>query len=144
MADTIEKTIYQVLVAAAKAVVLPTGWDRVLPGVTYAPTAISKFVSFELHFNKPIPTDSVSQELPPIRRGFVRANVMLPKASALVDGIEVSGLVCAAFKIGTKFNRSGVQVRIDEHPEVGPTMTGATHHATPVTIDFHQYPIVPA
>lgn len=144
MADTVEKTIYQALVIAAQAVSLPPGWEKVLPGVVYSPSAGSKFVSFEVHFNKPIPTDEVSQELPPIRRGFIRANVMLPKGAALVDGIDVAGVVCAAFKVGTKLTRASIQVRIDDHPEVGPTMTGTTHYATPVTIDFHQYPTVPA
>ena len=138
MADTVEKLIYQALVIAARAMALPTGWDLVEPGDDYDTTADSRFVSVEVHFNRSIETD-LSLELDPIRQGFMRANVMLPKGRAIVDGYDVAGAVRAAFRRGSKAVRSGVQVRIDEDPELANLMTGDTHHTIPVTIRWRCY-----
>lgn len=143
MADTVEKTIYQALLAAVQALVLPLGWDKALPGVSYTPTATSRFVSFEIHFNTPIETD-LSFKLDPIRRGFVRANVMLPKGRAVVDAYDIAGQVRAAFKRGTKLWRGDIQVRFDEDPELANLMAGDTHYQVPVTADWMNYPKVPA
>lgn len=143
MADTPEKTIYQALLVAVQAVVLPTGWEKALPGVAYTPTANSRFVSFEIHFNRSIETD-LSLELDPIRQGFVRGNVMLPKNRAIVDAYEVAGQVRAAFKRGTKLYRAPVQVRIDEDPALANLLTSDTHHQVPVTCYWRSYPSVPA
>lgn len=142
MADSTEKKIFQALATAAKAVTLPSGWVMILAGESYTPTATSKFVSTEVHFNRPIDTDAVSQQLQPIRQGFMRMNVMLPKGAAVVDGFDLAGKLCDAFAIGRKLYKDTVQVRIDEHPEIGPLMTGETHHTLPVTCRWHSYPVV--
>jgi hypothetical protein len=143
MADTPEKTIYQALLAGVQAIALPTSWEKALPGVSYTPTATSRFVSFEIHFNTSIETD-LSLEMDPIRQGFVRGNVMLPKGRAVVDGYEVAGLVRAAFKRGTKLYRDPVQVRFDQDPALANLMTPETHHQIPVTAFWRSYPSVPA
>lgn len=142
MADSTEKKIFQAMATAAKAVTLPSGWTMILAGEAYAPTATSKFVSTEVHFNRPIDTDAVSQQMQPIRQGFMRMNVMLPKGAAIVDGFDLAGKLCDAFAIGRKLYKDSVQVRIDEHPEIGPLMTGETHHTLPVTCRWHSYPNV--
>lgn len=144
MPETVEKKIYQALTTKAQGVTIPAGWVIVLPGTTFTPAADSKYVSVEVHFNRPIDTDAVSQELPPIRQGFMRTNVMLPKGRAVIDGYDVAGTLCEAFKIGTKLYRDTVQVRIDEHPEIGPLITSGTHHTIPVTTRFFSYPQLPA
>jgi hypothetical protein len=144
MADSTEKKIFQALATAANAVTLPAGWSMVLPGVSFTPTATSRFVSAEVHFNRPIGTDAVSQQMQPIRQGFMRMNVMLPKGAAVVDGFDLAGKLCDAFAIGRKLYKDTVQVRIDEHPEIGPLMTGETHHTIPTTVRWHSYPQVSA
>lgn len=144
MADSTEKKIFQALATAARAVSLPTGWTLIIAGEAFTPTAASKFISTEIHFNRPINTDAVSQQLQPIRQGFMRMNVMLPKGLAIVDGYDVAGKLCDAFAIGRKLYQGTVQVRIDEHPEIGPLMTGASHHTIPTTVRWHSYPQVPA
>jgi hypothetical protein len=139
MADTVEKLIYQALATAAAAVVLPAGWSIILPGQTFTPTASSKFVSVEIHFNRSIETD-LSLEMDPIRQGFMRANVMLPKGSAVVDGYNIAGTIRAAFRRGRPhLYRDPVEVRIDEDPELVNLMTGDTHHTIPVTIRWRSY-----
>lgn len=138
MADTVEKRIYQALVIAARAVVLPAGWDLVEPGDDYDTTADSRFVSVEVHFNRSIETD-LSLELDPIRQGFMRANVMLPKGRAIVDGYDVAGTMRESFRRGSTALQSGVLVRIDEDPELANLMTGDTHHTIPVTIRWRCY-----
>ncbi|MCM2293034.1 DUF4128 domain-containing protein [Allorhizobium sp. BGMRC 0089] len=143
MADTIEKSIYQALLVAVQGVTLPTGWQKALPGVSFEPSTSTKFVSFEIHFNTSIETD-LSLEMDPIRQGFVRANVMLPKGSAIVDAYEAAGKVRAALRRGTKLYRGGTQVRIDQDPALANLMTGDTHHQVPVTAFWRCYPPVPA
>jgi Bacteriophage related domain of unknown function len=143
MADTPEKVIYQALLVAVQALVLPTGWEKAIPGVAYSPTPTSRFVSFEIHFNASIETD-ISLEMDPIRQGFVRGNVMLPKSRAVVDAYEIAGQVRAAFKRGTKLYREPVQVRFDEDPALANLMTSDTHHQVPVTAFWRSYPQVPA
>ena len=143
MADTPEKVIYQALLVALQTIVLPTGWDKELPGETYAPSSTSRFVSFEIHFNRSIETD-LSLQMDPIRQGFVRANVMLPKGRAIVDAYEIAGQVRAALKRGTKLYRAGIQVRFDVDPALANLMTSDTHHQVPVTAFWQSYPKVPA
>lgn len=139
MAGTVEKLIYQALLVAAKAVTLPTGVQLAEPGVTFTPTATTKFVSVEIHFNRSIETD-LSLEMDPIRQGFMRTNVMWPKSYAVVDGYELAGQLRAAFRRGTKLYRDPVQVRIDEDPEIGVLVTGDTHMTIPVTTRWRSYP----
>ncbi len=143
MADTVEKSIFYALLEAARGLVLPTGVQKVEPGQSYTPTATSKFVSIEIHFNTSIETD-LSLEMDPIRQGFMRTNVMWPKTSSVIDAYDVCGTVRAAFKRGTKLYRSGIQVRIDEDPAISVLDTGDTHHTIPVTIRWMSYPQVPA
>ncbi|NTG48576.1 hypothetical protein G6M04_14380 [Agrobacterium rhizogenes] len=143
MADAIEKVIYQALLVRMQAFVLPTGVDLVLPGVTYTPTATSKFISVEVHFNRSIETD-LSLEMDPIRQGFMRTNVMWPKGAAIVDGYNAAGGLCAHLKRGTKLLRDVTQVRIDEAPEIGVLVTGDTHYTIPVTTRWNCQPQVPA
>lgn len=143
MADTAEAKIYQALIIGAQAVTLPSGVSIVLPGQTFTPTATSKFVSVEVHFNRSIETD-LSLAMDPIRQGFVRTNVLWPKGSAIVDAYELAGKLRTAFKRGSKLYRDGIQVRIDEDPEIGPLITGDSHQMVPVTIRWRSYPQVPA
>ncbi|TWB61695.1 uncharacterized protein DUF4128 [Rhizobium sp. ERR 922] len=147
MADSIEKKIYQALLLKVQALPLPTGMTQaanvVLPGVTFTPTATTKFISVEVHFNRSIETD-LSLVLDPIRQGFMRCNVMWPKGTALVDGVDLAGSIAAFFKRGTKLLRTDTQVRIDEAPEVGVVVTGDTHQTIPVTIRWTCYPQAPA
>ncbi|MEN0115437.1 MAG: phage tail terminator-like protein [Agrobacterium cavarae] len=143
MSDPARKTIFQALLLAAQAFPLPSGIQRADPGVTYAPSAESKFVSVEIHFNRSIRTD-LSQEIGPIRQGFMRLNVMWPKKSAIVDAHDLSAQLEDAFKAGTKLYRNGLQVRIDEDPEASSLITGDTHYTVPLTIRWVCYPTVPA
>ncbi len=141
MADTVEKDIFQGLMLRMQAMTLPTGVERVLPGVTYAPTATTKFVSFETHFNRSIETD-LSLVMDPIRQGFIRGNVMWPKGYSQVDAIDVAGIVRAQFKRGTSFYQDGTQIRFDQDPELGPLIIGATHTSLSVTARWVCYPVV--
>lgn len=143
MADSVEKDIFQGLMLRMIALTLPTGVERVLPGVTYSPTATSKFVSFETHFNRSIETD-LSLEMDPIRQGFIRGNVMWPKGYAQVDAFDVAGIVRAQFKRGTSFYQDGTQIRFDQDPELGPLIIGSTHTSLSVTARWTVYPTVPA
>lgn len=143
MADTTEKKIFQALAKRAQSFTPPTGVTVVLPGASFSPTASSKFISIEVHFNRSIETD-LSLQLDPIRQGFMRANVMWPKGVAIVDGYEVAGQFRAHLKRGTKLLRDTVQVRIDEDPEIGPLVGGDTHYTIPLTIRWRSYPQVPA
>lgn len=143
MADTVEKDIFQGLMLRMQAMTLPTGVERVLPGVAYAPTATTKFVSFETHFNRSIETD-LSLVMDPIRQGFIRGNVMWPKGYSQVDAIDVAGIVRAQFKRGTSFYQDGTQIRFDQDPELGPLIIGSTHTSLSVTARWTVYPTVPA
>lgn len=143
MADTPEKRIYQALLTGVQAIVLPTGWEKAIPGVPYTPTTTSRFVSFEIHFNQGIETD-LSLQMDPIRQGFVRGNVMLPKGRAVVDAYEIAGQVRAAFKRGTKLYKDDLQVRFDEDPALANLITSDTHYQVPVTAFWKSYPQVPA
>ncbi|APG91153.1 phage tail terminator-like protein [Sinorhizobium americanum] len=143
MADTVEKKIYQALLIQMQAFVPPAGVTIVLPGQTFTPTATSKFVSVEVHFNRSIETD-LSLVMDPIRQGFMRTNVMWPKGLAIVDGYDVAGQLRGHFRRGTKLFRTDTQVRIDEDPEIGVLVTGDTHHNIPVTTRWRCYPQVPA
>ncbi|MEZ2220764.1 phage tail terminator-like protein [Rhizobium sp. RCC_161_2] len=143
MVDTVEKVIYQALLVRMQAFVLPAGVDLVLPGAIYTPTATSKFISVEVHFNRSIETD-LSLVMDPIRQGFMRTNVMWPKGAAIVDGYNVAGGLCAHLKRGTKLLRDVTQVRIDEAPEIGVLVTGDTHFTIPVTTRWNCQPQVPA
>ncbi len=138
MADSTEKKIYQALTTRAQGFVPPVGVTVVLPGASFSPTASSKFISVEVHFNRSIETD-LSLKLDPIRQGFMRGNVMWPKGAAIVDGYEVAGKLRAHLKRGTKVARDEVQVRVDEDPEIGPLVAGDTHHTIPVTIRWRSY-----
>ncbi|MBX4920997.1 hypothetical protein HJA76_14995 [Rhizobium bangladeshense] len=143
MADTVEMKIYQALLIRCQAFTLPAGVALVLPGVSYSPTAQSKFVSVEVHFNRSIETD-LSLEMDPIRQGFMRTNVMWPKGSAIVDGYNLAGQLRAHFGRGTKLMQVDTQVRIDEDPEIGVLVTGDTHHTIPLTVRWNCQPQVPA
>ena len=138
MADTVERKIYQALATRAQAFTPPAGVTVVLPDASFTPTASSKFISVEVHFNRSIETD-LSLKLDPIRQGFMRGNVMWPKGAAIVDGYEVAGQFRAHLKRGTKLMRDEVQVRIDEDPEIGPLVAGDTHYTIPVTIRWRSY-----
>jgi hypothetical protein len=144
MADPVEMKIYQALVLRAQAYAPPATVTVVLPGVVFAPTATSKFVSIEVHFNRSIETD-LSLTMDPIRQGFLRANVMWPKVgTAIVDAYNVAGQIREFFRRGTKLLRADTQVRIDEDPEIGVLVTGETHHAIPLTVRWNCQPQVPA
>ncbi|AUX76410.1 phage tail terminator-like protein [Sinorhizobium fredii] len=143
MADTVEKKIYQALLIQMQAFVPPAGVTIVMPGQAFTPTAQSKFVSVEVHFNRSVETD-LSLVLDPIRQGFMRTNVMWPKGSAIVDGYDVAGQLRQHVRRGTKLFRTDTQVRIDEDPEIGVLVTGDTHHNIPVTTRWRCYPQVPA
>lgn len=143
MADSVEMKIYQALLIHMQAFVLPTGVTVVLPGATFTPTATSKFVSVEVHFNRSIETD-LSLVMDPIRQGFMRTNVMWPKGLAIVDGYNLAGQLRAHLRRGTKLFRVDTQIRIDEDPEIGVLVTGETHHNIPVTTRWLCYPQVPA
>ena len=139
MADTVEMKIYQALVIAAQAMTLPNNVILVLPGMPFIPSAPSKFVSVEVHFNRSIETD-LSLDMDPIRQGFMRANVMWPKSSPVVDGIDLAGLIRQQFRRGTKLYQEPVSVRIDEDPEIGVMFPGTTHWTIPVTVRWVSYP----
>ncbi|WP_426235867.1 phage tail terminator-like protein [Pararhizobium sp. DWP1-1-3] len=147
MADTIEKTIFQALMLRMQALPLPVGMtlasNVALPGVAFAPSTTTKFISFEIHFNRPIETD-LSLEMDPIRQGFIRGNVMWPKSFAQVDAVDLAGNIRSHFKRGTKLYQNGVQVRFDEDPEVGVLMIGTTHLTVPVTAFWRSFPQAPA
>ena len=148
MADTVEMKIYQALIIRIQALTLPTGMTQAanvaLPGVTFAPSATTKFISVEVHFNRSIETD-LSLEMDPIRQGLLRVNVMWPKAAAaIVDGVNLAGQIREFFRRGTKLLRADTQVRIDEDPEVGSPDTGDTHTTIPVTVRWTCQPQVPA
>ncbi|RKD68972.1 phage tail terminator-like protein [Rhizobium sp. WW_1] len=147
MADSVEKKIYQALLTKVQALPLPTGMTQsanvALPNAPFTPTATTKFISVEVHFNRSIETD-LSLVMDPIRQGFMRCNVMWPKGAALVDGIDLAGSIAAFFRRGTKLLRADTQVRIDEAPEVGVVVTGDTHVTVPVTIRWNCQPQVPA
>lgn len=147
MADTVEKKIYQALLTKVQALALPSGMTQqanvALPGLPFTPTATTKFISVEVHFNRSIETD-LSLEMDAIRIGFMRCNVMWPKGAAVVDGIDLAGQIKAFFRRGTKLLRTDTQVRIDEAPEVGVLVTGDTHVTIPVTIRWNCQPQVPA
>ncbi|NNU66530.1 hypothetical protein G9X67_14725 [Rhizobium sp. WYCCWR 11152] len=143
MADTVEMKIYQALLVRCQEFTPPAGVSIVLPGVTFTPTAQSKFVSVEVHFNRSIETD-LSLEMDPIRQGFMRTNVMWPKGSAIVDGYNLAGQLREHLRRGTKLLRVDTQVRIDEDPEIGVLVTGETHHNIPVTTRWNCQPQVPA
>ncbi|MGO7044391.1 phage tail terminator-like protein [Rhizobium johnstonii] len=143
MADTVEMNIYQALLVRCQEFAPPAGVTMVLPGVTFAPTAQSKFVSVEVHFNRSIETD-LSLVMDPIRQGFMRTNVMWPKGQAIVDGYNLAGQLRAHLRRGTKLLRVDTQVRIDEDPEIGVLVTGETHHNIPVTTRWNCQPQVPA
>ncbi|ULJ73593.1 phage tail terminator-like protein [Rhizobium gallicum] len=143
MADNVEMKIYQALLVKMQAFAPPAGVTIVLPGVAFTPTAQSRFVSVEVHFNRSIETD-LSLEMDPIRQGFMRTNVMWPKGSAIVDGYNLAGQLREFFRRGTKLLRVNTQVRIDEDPEIGVLVTGDTHHNIPVTTRWRCYPQVPA
>jgi hypothetical protein len=133
MADTTEKKIFQALARAMQDFVPPAGVTVVIPGQAFTPQSNSKFVSIEIHFNRSIETD-LSLQLDPIRQGFMRANVMWPKAAAIVDAYNLAGSIRAYLKRGSKVIRDDVQVRIDEDPEISVLVTGDTHFTVPVTI----------
>jgi hypothetical protein len=139
MADSTEMKIFQALVLKAQAFVPPSGVTVVLPGVAFAPTAQSKFVSVEVHFNRSIETD-ISLESDPIRQGFLRTNVMWPKGSAQVDAVNLAGQLREYLRRGTKLLRVDTEVRIDEDPEIGVIVTGDTHITVPVTIRWRCFP----
>ncbi|MBY2986372.1 phage tail terminator-like protein [Rhizobium leguminosarum] len=143
MADTVEMKIYQALLVRCQEFAPPPGVSIVLPGVAFTPTAQSKFVSVEVHFNRSIETD-LSLEMDPIRQGFMRTNVMWPKGAAIVDGYNLAGQLRAHLRRGTKLLRADTQVRIDEDPEIGVLVTGETHHNIPVTTRWNCQPQVPA
>jgi|GEM_PF-1477797 len=147
MADTAEKSIFQAIATHMKTVPLPAGMtlagNVVLPGVTFTPQATTKYVSFELHFNRSIETD-LSLEMEPIRQGFIRGNVLFPKANAQVDAIDLAGNVRSHFKRGTKLLDDGRQVRFDTDPELGVIVIGSSHFTVPVTAFWRSYPLVPA
>lgn len=146
MVDTVEKKIYQALLVKVQGLPLPAGMTQAanvaLPGVVFTPTATTKFISVEVHFNRSIETD-LSLEMDPIRQGFMRCNVMWPKGSAVVDGIDLAGSIQAFFQRGTKLLRTDTQVRIDEAPEIGVLVTGDTHVTIPVTIRWNCQPVAP-
>ncbi|MGR9386448.1 phage tail terminator-like protein [Rhizobium leguminosarum] len=143
MAETVEMKIYQALLVRCQEFAPPAGVTMVLPGVMFTPTAQSKFVSVEVHFNRSIETD-LSLEMDPIRQGFMRTNVMWPKGQAIVDGYNLAGQLRAHLRRGTKLLRADTQVRIDEDPEIGVLVTGETHHNIPVTTRWNCQPQVPA
>jgi hypothetical protein len=143
MADTVEMKIYQALLIRAQSFTLPPGVSMALPGVAFTPTATTKFISVEMHFNRSIETD-LSLEMDPIRQGFLRTNVMWPKGQAIVNGYDLAGNLRAHFRRGTKLYRTDTEVRIDEDPEIGVLVTGETHHNIPVTTRWRCMPQVPA
>lgn len=147
MADTAEKNIFQATINRMKLLPLPTGMTHaanvVLPGVTFTPQATTKFVSFEMHFNRSIRTD-LSQQIEPIRQGFIRGNVNWPKGYSQVDAIELAGVISEHFKTGTKLYDEGRQVRFDDDPELSAIVIGSTHFTVPVTAFWQSYPVVPA
>lgn len=147
MADSVEKNIFQGLMLRMQAMPLPAGMtlagNVALPGVTFAPSTTTKFISFEIHFNRSIETD-LSLEMDPIRQGFIRGNVMWPKSFAQVDAIDLAGNIRSHFKRGTQFYQDGVQVRFDEDPELGVLMIGNTHLTVPVTAFWRSFPQAPA
>ncbi|WP_312416702.1 phage tail terminator-like protein [Shinella sp.] len=152
MATTVEKKIFQALTGAVTTFPLPVGWTQAanvaLPGEDLVPplTATTKFISVEFDFNRPIPTDAVSQGLPPIRQGFMRCSVRWPRKSAEVDAIDLAGQLADYFKIGTKLYREGLQVRLDDHPEIVsvPLVPADTHKTVAVIVRWLCFPIVPA
>ncbi|MDW9792434.1 phage tail terminator-like protein [Sinorhizobium medicae] len=147
MADTIEKDIFQGIMLRMMALPLPAGMTHAgnvaLPGVPFSPTATTKYVSFEIHFNRSIRTD-LSLQIDPIRQGFIRGNVNWPKGGAQVDAVELAGVVCNHFKAGTNFYQDGTQIRFDEDPEMSLLIIGSTHVTVPVTARWLCYPHVPA
>jgi len=143
MADTVEKSIYLALLERAQSFERPNGVDLAEPGYPYSPTAKSKFISVEIHFNRSIETD-LSLQMDPIRQGFMRTNVMWPKGSAVVDAYNLAGAVREHLRRGTKLLKNSMQVRIDEDPEIGVLITGDTHHNIPITTRWLCYPQVPA
>lgn len=147
MADTVEKNIFQALMVHMQAFPLPVGMtlaaNVALPGVSFSPSTTTKFISFEIHFNRSIETD-LSLEMAPIRQGFIRGNVMWPKTHAQVDAIDLAGNIRSHFKRGTKLYQDGVQVRFDQDPELGVLMIGNTHLTVPVTAFWRSFPQAPA
>jgi hypothetical protein len=152
MATTVEKKTFQALLAAVLAFQLPSGWTQAanvaLPNEDLTPpvTANTKFISVEIDFNRPIATDRVSQSLEPIRQGILRCAVKWPRNAAEVDAVELAGQLAAYFRTGTKLYREGLQVRIDDPPEIVavPAMHTDTHKTFAVLIRWMTYPPVPA
>lgn len=147
MADTIEKDIFQGLLVRMQALPLPSGMTHAanvaLPGVTFEPSALTRFVSFEIHFNRSIRTD-LSLSIGPIRQGFIRGNAMWPKKFAQVDAVDMAGVIADHFKAGTKLYQDGTQIRFDEDPDLSLLMIGSTHVTVPVTARWQCFPHVPA
>jgi len=152
MPTTVEKKTFQALLDAVKSFPLPAGWTKAanvaLPNEDLDPplTADRKFISVEIDLNRPIATDRVSQSLEPIRQGILRCAIKWPRNAAEVDAVELAGQLAAYFKTGTKLYREGLQVRIDDPPEIVavPIMQTDTHKTFAVLIRWMTYPPVPA
>lgn len=147
MADTAEKDIFQAILRRMLTVPLPSGMtyaaNVVIPGKSLTIQSTTRYISFEVHFNRSIETD-LSLEMEPIRQGFVLGKVHFPLSWAPVDAVDLSGHVRALFKRGTKVTEEGRQVRFDQDPSLGPMITGLTHYTVPVTAFWVSYPQVPA
>lgn len=143
MPVSVEQSIYRALSDHLRTWTLPAGWtfanNVAFPGLNYTPAANRPFVSFEHHVNRSIETD-LSLEMDPIRQGFIRLNVMWPLGVTHDTPLGVAATLREHFRRGTKLYKDGVQVRIDEDPEIASFITGTSHVTLPVTVRWRSYP----
>ena len=140
---TVEADIFSGLINHLNTWTLPDDWTTenniAYPGVTFVPVQDIPFIQTKVHYNKSIETD-LSLELPPIRQGFLQANTMWPKGWGHRDPVDIAGSIRDHFKRGTIIIESGIQIRIDEDPELGVIFEGSTHDTVPLTVTWIVYP----
>lgn len=135
MPDAVETTIAQALmgrlVGYASAAALPVSW----PNINFIPPA-GTYLKADLLWNRnvnPGIADNSSTE----HRGIFQVMVVAAPNTGIVSPTNIAGAIAAHFERGMISASSGVRVRSEGKPSLGPALQDADRIKLPVSIRFY-------
>ncbi len=134
MAETLgtEAAIYEALVNYLDTMAANLSLPIAMPGASFTPIISKPYLLasivpntaalFGLEFDSDVDF-----------QGLAQVSIYWPSGQGLVKPLHVASRVVAALAPGTRINRNGIQVRIDEQPSVSPSQ---------VETDWTQIPVI--
>ena len=139
MADRQPTRVFEALLARLATLVLAPALPVAWPGVAFTPPTSGSGYLRPTWLPAETSVFGVGDDDAEVYRGVLQVDVFWPEGRGYVEPLERAGAVAEHFTKGTKMDRQGVRVRVENSPSVEQPLDepGWTH--VPVTVPYAAY-----